>query len=156
MRFKHIETHCCPQLPLLLPEEIRDLHIMQLTVRVALLGSVKRAEGTSNCVYRRAVKPGDVLQVKSACCIIEDTISGAVIFSFWRISDTLWVFGPVWSCLVLFGPVWPCSATLLGPHAGFCGPPDNFSYKIIHQYAVRDAVCVTADVCHGSCRQPAK
>jgi hypothetical protein len=119
---------------------------MQLTFHGALLGSVKRAEGTSNCVQRCAVKPGDVLQVKSACCIIQDTISSAVPFSFWRIGDTLWMFGPVWSC----------SATPLGPHASFCGPPANVSYKTIDQYAARDAVCVTADVCHGSCRQPAK
>jgi hypothetical protein len=31
---------------------------------------------------------------KSACCITEHTVSSAVLFSIWRISDTLWVFGP--------------------------------------------------------------
>jgi hypothetical protein len=95
--FKKGQIHCCPQLPQLLPEETRDLHIMQLTVRGALLGSVKRAEGTSNCVYRRAVKPGNVLQVKSACCITEDTTSSAVLFPFWRLRDTV----DIWPCLAL-------------------------------------------------------
>lgn len=119
---------------------------MQLIVRGALLGSVKRAEGTSTCVYRCAVKPGDVLQVNSACCITQDTIYSTVLFSFWRLSDTLWVFGPVWPCLA------PLSHTIR-PSRRLCGPPSNVSYKTIDQYAARDAVCVTADVCQGSCRQ---
>lgn len=135
-----------PSLPQFLPEEIRDLQTMQLTVRGALLGSVKRAEGTSNCVYRCAVKPGDVLQVSQRAAS-QRTQLPAMFFSHFADSVTLC------GCLVLFGPVWPGLATPLDPHAGFCGALDNVSYKTIDQYAARDAVCVTADVCHGSCRQ---
>jgi hypothetical protein len=106
--------------------------------------------------------------VKSVCCATENTFAPSFsCAAHFGNSVTIWdCLGPVWPSLAQsgpvlaqFGPVWSQPQNVeswAGPHANFCGQPENISYKITDLYAACDAVCVTAYVCHGSCKQPAK